>query len=147
MGERRDFDRKVKYTFLAFLLAFPLSLRAAEPSVLARPPLSDTGLIREDILAGDGSEVSDGKLVEATYIGRYPDGKSFDRAHAKEPFRFVQGVSRLLPGWTLGIAGMREGGRRIVTVPPILAYGKDGVEGLIPPESTLVYEIRILSVK
>lgn len=106
-----------------------------------------SGLSYRDEVIGTGEPVAAGRLVIVRYLGKWLSGKTFDTSHAESPFAFIQGTTRLLPGWVQGVEGMRAGGRRTLTVPPALAYGTDGVRGFIPPAATLVYEIEVLKVE
>ncbi len=140
--ERSGEARKVKYFGLLLAVIAVLTIYAHRAGAEAPLP---PGLILQDRAPGEGTPVETGKLVSVHYVGRLADGKTFDESHAagRPPFVFVQGVTRLLPGWTAGVAGMRPGGRRIVTIPPSLAYGTDGVRGAIPASAMLVYEITV----
>src|ERR1700750_217220 len=102
-----------------------------------RPAPLPPGRVVKDTVVGQGTAVDAGKLVTVHYVGRFADGKDFDESHmdGQPPLLFLHGVTRPLPGWAQGVAGMRPGGQRIVTIPPSLAYGTDGVRGAIPPSA------------
>lgn len=103
-------------------------------------------LIIDDVVVGDGREVSEGDQVSVHYIGTLQNGQQFDNSYLKgEPFRFTVGSNRVIQGWNEGIVGMHEGGQRIIVVPPELAYGSEGF-GPIPKNATLVFAIELLSV-
>jgi FKBP-type peptidyl-prolyl cis-trans isomerase len=83
------------------------------------------------------------------YTGRLADGKKFDSSHDHgQPFEFKLGVGRVIKGWDEGLVGMRVGSKRVLTVPPSLGYGDKTIgDGLIPANSTMVFEVELLAVK
>ena len=133
--------------FVKYLLLYGFCLLAPA----AAPLSAQTSLSWTDQAPGNGTPTAPGRVVEARYVGKFLDGKVFDRSHApgssQPPFRFVCGVTRLIPGWTAAVAGMMPGGRRTVTIPPALAYGPSGLPGAVPPNATLIYEIEVLKVE
>ncbi|MDP4007522.1 MAG: FKBP-type peptidyl-prolyl cis-trans isomerase [bacterium] len=101
----------------------------------------------ENIVVGDGAEAVAGKSVSVHYTGTLLDGTKFDSSLDRgEPFQFVLGAGQVIQGWDQGVAGMKVGGKRKLTIPPDLAYGTQGVPGAIPPNSTLVFEVELLDV-
>jgi FKBP-type peptidyl-prolyl cis-trans isomerase len=105
-------------------------------------------LLIEDLQVGTGAEAVTGRGVEVHYTGRLTDGKKFDSSLDRgAPFGFPLGAGRVIQGWDRGIVGMRVGGKRKLTIPPELAYGNRGFSNLIPPNSTLVFEVELLAVK
>jgi hypothetical protein len=106
----------------------------------------ESGLVVEDIKVGEGEEAEAGMLVTVHYTGRLLNGRTFDSSLTRgEPFQFVLGAGQVIAGWESGVAGMRVGGERVLVIPPELAYGESKV-GIIPPNSTLVFEVELLSV-
>ncbi|MAL64817.1 MAG: peptidylprolyl isomerase [Candidatus Marinimicrobia bacterium] len=109
----------------------------------------DNGLIIEDIKIGDGAEAFEYNKVTVNYTGKLEDGSIFDSSlkQGRTPFAFTLGVGSVIKGWDLGVKGMKVGGRRKLTIPPELGYGDQGAGKIIPPGSTLVFEVDLLSVK
>jgi FKBP-type peptidyl-prolyl cis-trans isomerase len=104
-------------------------------------------LVIDDISVGTGVEAKSGDTVEVHYIGTLPNGTEFDNSNKRgAPFSFTIGEGRVIQGWEQGVVGMKVGGKRILVIPPELAYGDKGI-GPIPPKSTLVFAIELLSVK
>lgn len=108
-----------------------------------------------DKKVGKGKEAVAGKKVTVHYTGwlRNPKakdqhGKEFDSSRKREAFTFTLGAREVIPGWDQGVAGMKEGGKRTLIIPAVMAYGKSGVgNGLIPPNSDLVFDVELLKVK
>ena len=96
---------------------------------------------------GTGAEAKAGSRVEVHYTGWLLDGKQFDSSRGGSPFAFQLGAGQVIKGWDQGVAGMRVGGKRKLTIPPELAYGQRGYAGLIPAQATLVFEVELLGVR
>jgi FK506-binding nuclear protein len=105
------------------------------------------GLQYEDLKVGEGPEVTKGQTVQMRYTGKFLDGKVFDTNVGKAPYPVTLGTSNVIKGWHEGIPGMKVGGKRRLTIPPALAYGSAGYPGFIPPDTTLVFDVEVLSVK
>ncbi|HWK16885.1 MAG TPA: FKBP-type peptidyl-prolyl cis-trans isomerase [Solirubrobacteraceae bacterium] len=103
----------------------------------------------EDIVLGDGEEAAAGHVVEVHYVGvSWKNGKQFDASWDRgDTFKFGLAKGQVIPGWDQGVAGMRVGGRRRITIPPNLAYGKRGAGGVIGPDETLVFVVDLLGVR
>ncbi len=102
---------------------------------------------KQDVSIGTGATAVLGSRVVVHYIGRFPDGTVFDSSvDRNEPFPFVLGDERLIKGWNAGIEGMKEGGLRVLTIPPELGYGSVQ-NGPIPPNSTLIFQVELLKVE
>jgi FKBP-type peptidyl-prolyl cis-trans isomerase len=100
----------------------------------------------DDVVVGDGAEAKQGDTVIVHYVGTFPDGVKFDSSLDRgESFSFVLGSGTVIQGWDLGVAGMREGGKRTLVIPPDLAYGSQDY-GPIPANSTLHFEVNLLEV-
>ncbi len=104
-------------------------------------------LIVSDIVVGDGREAKVGDTVTVHYIGLLKDGPEFDNSYKKgEPFSFKVGAGEVIKGWDQGIIGIKEGGKRILVVPPTLGYGNTPVNTL-PANATLLFSIELLSIR
>ena len=109
--------------------------------------ITDTGLKIEDLDQGDGAEAVAGMRVTVHYTGWLEDGAKFDSSRDRDdPFSFPLGGGRVIRGWDEGVAGMKVGGRRRLTIPSSLGYGSAGAGGVIPPNATLVFEVELLGV-
>ncbi len=101
----------------------------------------------EELAVGTGDEAVSGKGVSVHYTGWLTDGKKFDSSLDRgQPFGFTLGKGMVIQGWDRGVAGMKVGGKRKLTIPGHLAYGDRGYPGLIPPDATLIFEVELLKV-
>ena len=110
--------------------------------------VTDSGLKIDNVLEGDGALAEEGKEVAVHYTGWLEDGSKFDSSvDYNQPFHFVLGRGKVIPGWDEGIAGMKVGGKRKLVIPPDLAYGAQGAGGgVIPPHATLSFDVELLEV-
>ena len=101
----------------------------------------------EILTAGNGITAEAGKRVTVHYEGRLTDGRVFDASRKRgQPFAFTIGAGQVIRGWEQGVAGMKIGETRRLTIPPELGYGANGAGNVIPPNATLVFDIELLTV-
>jgi len=107
-----------------------------------------SGLQYQDETVGSGEEATKGHDVTVHYVGTlYPSGKQFDSSKDHgQAFTFPLGAGRVIKGWDEGVAGMKEGGKRVLLIPSDLGYGDRGFPPVIPPKSTLKFEVELLKV-
>jgi peptidylprolyl isomerase len=124
----------------------PALSRKPTVSVPKGPPPSR--LVVKDLIKGNGPAASSNGTVTVNYVGvLYPTGKQFDSSWTRnQPFTTPLSSGSVIPGWVQGIQGMKVGGRRELIIPPALGYGKSGSPPTIPPNSTLVFVVDLLSV-
>ena len=102
----------------------------------------------DEIEVGQGLEAMRFSVVDVHYTGRLEDGEIFDSSVERgEPIRFTLGAGEVIPGWEMGILGMKAGGKRILEIPPELAYGERGAGGVIPPNARLSFEVSLVTVE
>ncbi|MBF0246795.1 MAG: FKBP-type peptidyl-prolyl cis-trans isomerase [Alphaproteobacteria bacterium] len=99
-----------------------------------------------DVVTGTGQAVKTGDRVKVNYTGWTMDGNQFDSSVGRKPFVFPVGRGQVIPGWEVGVEGMRVGGKRELIIPSDMAYGAAGVPGVIPPNSTLKFEVELLEI-
>ncbi len=105
------------------------------------------GLEIQDLKVGGGAEAKAGQSVTVHYVGTLTNGSKFDSSRDRgEGFRFKLGAGQVIKGWDQGVAGMKVGGLRKLTIPSDLAYGSRGFPPVIPPDATLVFEVELLAV-
>lgn len=102
----------------------------------------------EELKVGTGAEAKKGNTVSVHYVGTLTTGSKFDSSRDRNaPFNFLLGAGQVIQGWDQGVAGMKVGGLRRLTVPPELGYGPMGYPPVIPGNSTLVFEVELLGVQ
>jgi FKBP-type peptidyl-prolyl cis-trans isomerase FkpA len=107
-----------------------------------------SGLYVEDVTVGAGEEAAPGRTVVVHYTGWLPDGTKFDSSRDRNaPFSFPLGTGTVIPGWDEGVAGMQEGGRRRLVIPPQLGYGAEAQGSVIPASATLVFDVELIDVR
>ncbi len=121
---------------------------ATEGLVPADGTAPPTELVTEDLVVGDGAEAAPGDVLSVQYVGvRWSDGGEFDASWERgQPLEFELGAGRVIAGWEQGVEGMRVGGRRVITIPPELAYGDRGAGGVIGPDETLVFVVDLVGI-
>ncbi len=119
-----------------------------KPEVVIPQTPAPSTLVIEDITVGDGVEAVSGKTVSVHYVGvAWSTGKQFDASWDRdEPFEFGLGAGQVISGWDKGVAGMKVGGRRKLTIPPDMGYGSQGAGGVIKGGETLVFVVDLLNV-
>ena len=106
-----------------------------------------SGLEIEDQIVGDGDEAVAGQTIEVHYTGWLTDGTKFDSSHDRnQTFSFKLGAGQVIGGWDQGVAGMKIGGARKLTIPADLGYGDRGAGGVIPPGATLVFKVELIGL-
>jgi len=121
---------------------------AASPSAIPTPTMSVNELQIEDQVVGTGVEAVAGKKVSVNYLGTLTDGTKFDSSYDRgTPFSFTLGAGEVISGWDQGVAGMKVGGKRKLTIPSSMGYGVSGIPGVIPGGATLVFEVELLNVE
>ena len=106
------------------------------------------GMYYIELQAGTGEQATAGKTVSVHYTGMFLDGRVFDSSVKRnEPFEFVLGAGRVIQGWDLGVAKMKIGDKVRLILPSDLAYGASGAGGVIPPFTTLVFDVELLAIK
>src|SRR5437660_5175562 len=109
--------------------------------------VDDRELKIDEITVGSGQAVKDGDSVVMHYTGWLTDGTKFDSSYdRKEPFETKIGVGYVIKGWDMGVPGMKVGGKRKLTIPSELGYGKYGVDPIIPGFARLIFEVELLKI-
>ncbi len=107
-----------------------------------------SGLKYEDIQAGTGASAQGGQKAKVHYTGWLKSGQKFDSSvDRNDPFEFTLGAGQVIKGWDEGVAGMKIGGKRRLTIPANLAYGPSGAGGVIPPNAELIFEVELLGLR
>lgn len=121
-------------------------------------PMADSGITTlqiTEVTPGTGAEARPGMTVSVHYTGYLYDASKDDKKGAKfdsskdsnEPFEFPLGAGHVIEGWDRGVAGMKVGGSRVLTIPPAMGYGARGAAGAIPPNATLLFDVELLGVR
>ena len=120
-----------------------------KPAVSVPEGTPPADLAVDDLVVGDGEEAAAGHHVNVHYVGvAWSDGRQFDASwDRREPFSFRLGAGEVISGWDQGVAGMRVGGRRQLTIPPHLGYGSRGAGGVIRGGETLIFVVDLLGVR
>jgi len=151
-----------RYVLLAGLTAIVACSGSGGSSTTTAPTIPTTlgtipagvAFASTDLRVGSGAAAASGQTVAVDYVGWLYDaaavenkGAVFDSSLGSLPFSFVLGAGQVIAGWDRGVAGMRVGGARRLLIPPELAYGAQGIAGVIPPNAPLVFEIALLAVQ
>jgi FKBP-type peptidyl-prolyl cis-trans isomerase len=110
------------------------------------PEQNTGGLVIVDEVIGTGATATPGDNVTVDYVGMLTDGTVFDasKKRGNAGFTFALGAGQVIKGWDVGVAGMKVGGKRKLTIPSDMAYGNQAVGGVIPANSTLIFEVELL---
>lgn len=121
---------------------------ASAPTMPPGPTGPVTELEIKDEVVGTGAEVKNGDSVEVNYLGTFLDGRKFDSSYDRnQTFNFTVGAGSVIKGWDTGLVGMKVGGKRILVIPADMAYGEMGSPGAIPPNTPLMFQIELVSIK
>lgn len=109
--------------------------------------MADVTFKIQDLIVGEGEEVHSGDYVLMHYTGTLESGEVFDSSVKRGvPFKTRIGVGEVIDGWDMGVPGMKVGGKRKLIIPGKLAYGESGIEGVIPPNATLIFEVELVDI-
>lgn len=132
------------YLVRNYLLCLCLAL-TAQVGYASHGPASNVAI--EEVKIGQGIEALPYSVVDVQYTGKLEEGTVFDSSVGRsKPFRFTLGAGQVISGWDMGIQGMKPGGKRVLKIPPELAYGKAGAGDKIPPNATLIFDVELIAV-
>ena len=144
----RPYPTSITETPLRNILCVLLASVVIAPAAMAqsKPVTTASGLVYESLKEGTGDSPKATDTVKVHYKGTFLDGKEFDSSYKRgEPTEFP--LNRVIPCWTEGVQRMKPGGKAKLTCPAAIAYGERGAGGVIPPNSTLNFEIELISVR
>lgn len=109
---------------------------------------TDSGLKYAILKKSDGEKPQSGQTVAVHYSGWLPDGKNFDSSYKRnKPFEFMLGQGQVIRGWDEGISLLKKGEKAQLVIPPELGYGQRGIPGVIPANSTLIFDVELVDIK
>ena len=121
--------------------------RAGTQAAQAQPGAAKPDQVQgQEVKVGTGAQATPGSVVTVDYTGKLTDGTVFDTSVGKTPLVFTLGAQGIIPGFQVGVNGMKEGGERLLAIPPSLGYGAQKV-GVIPPNSTLIFDVKLIKVE
>jgi FKBP-type peptidyl-prolyl cis-trans isomerase len=127
--------------------AAPTLAASVAPAPAASAAKAVTSLLKEDVKVGKGPAAKAGDTVRVHYTGTLLNGTKFDSSlDRNEPFELKLGAGMVIKGWDEGIPGMKVGGKRKLTIPSDMAYGKNGHPPVIPPDSPLVFDVELMEI-
>jgi FKBP-type peptidyl-prolyl cis-trans isomerase len=142
---------------IVVVVAIGLLVYMTKKAPVAGPAGSDassTQVQAQEVAIGTGAQANPGDTVSVLYVGQLQDGTVFDSsaAHNNQPLTFVLGAQGLIPGFQIGVNGMKEGGERLMAIPPSLGYGSEDVKDndgkvIIPANSTIVFDVKLVKVE
>jgi FKBP-type peptidyl-prolyl cis-trans isomerase len=132
--------------WLSALILLALAACGGGSSSTTTEPTGGGSLVIQDLVVGTGATAAAGDTVTVNYVGTLTNGTKFDSSYDRgQTYTFLLGAGRVIAGWDQGVAGMKVGGKRRLTIPPSLGYGNQAV-GAIPPNSTLVFDVELVSI-
>jgi FKBP-type peptidyl-prolyl cis-trans isomerase FkpA len=146
---KREAERKRRQITMAVIgvLAVIAIIAVVYVTLSRKPSEAADQLQTEDLVVGTGPEAKVGDRISVHYTGWLTDNTKFDSSlDSNQPYEFVLGQGDVIKGWDTGLVGMKVGGKRKLTIPPEMAYGEQG-SGPIPPNSTLIFEVELLSIQ
>lgn len=140
-----NYSKPLAYIPLLLLLLLSACGQSEVETTEFIPDLPE-GLIVETIAEGDGEIAKVNDILSVNYTGYLEDGTVFDSSEGRGPFSFQLGAGQVIPGWDRGLEGMRVGSKRMLTIPPDLAYGERGAGNVIPPNATISFEVELMDI-
>jgi len=143
-------NTKTIIIILGAIVVVAVAIYATQNNDIKQPPqnMNKQGVEIEILKEGAGAAAKNSDMVSVHYIGTLENGVKFDSSIDRGvPFEFTLGAGQVIPGWDIGVEGMKIGEKRKLTIPSSLAYGERGAGDVIPPNATLVFEVELLGIK